>query len=100
MGDQYEVLNPWAEVDPLPLRAISERLTDLNGKHIGLFRNKKVAALPTLKVVEKRLKERFPTLKLSYFDRDRNVSVAETGNLDKYEEWVKGVDAVILSAGD
>ena len=100
MVDQYEVLNPWAEVDPLPLRAISERLTDLNGKRIGLFRNKKVAALPILKVVEKRLKERFHNLKLSYYFRDRNVSVAETGNLDEYEEWVKEVDAVILSAGD
>ena len=100
MGDQYEVLNPWAEVDPVRLRPISDRLTDLNDKHIGLFNNKKVAALPTLKVVEKRLKERFPAMKLSYFSRDRNVSVAETGGLEEYEAWVKGVDAVILSAGD
>ena len=58
------------------------------------------SALPILKVVEKRLKERFHNLKLSYYFRDRNVSVAETGNLDEYEEWVKQVDAVILFAGD
>lgn len=100
MGDQYEVLNPWAEADPIPLRGISERLTDLNGKHIGLFMNGKVAARPTIDVVEKRLKDRVPTLQFSHFKRTRNVSVTETENMEKFEEWAKGVDAVILSAGD
>jgi len=36
---QYEVLNPWADLDPVPLRGISPRVTDLAGKTIGLFRN-------------------------------------------------------------
>ena len=100
MGDQYEALNPWAEVDPVPLRPISDRLTDLDGKHIGLFMNGKVAARPTIDVVEKRLKERVPTLQFSHFKRSGNVSVAETEDMEKFEKWAKVVDAVILSAGD
>jgi hypothetical protein len=31
---QYDVLSPWAEVDPLPLRGISPRLDSLSGKKI------------------------------------------------------------------
>ena len=34
---QYEVLSPWAEVDPIPLRGISPRIKTLAGKKIGLF---------------------------------------------------------------
>ena len=100
MNSQYEVLSPWAEVDPVPLRGISPRITDLAGKRIGLFLNSKIAARPMLAAVEKKLKERFPTLEFSRFVRYLNVSVAETEDKAKFEEWVKGVDAVILSYGD
>ena len=42
---QYEVLNPWAEVDPVSLRGLgAPRPTDLSGKTIGLFHNWKRAA--------------------------------------------------------
>ena len=34
MNSQYEVLSPWAEADPIPLRGISPRLTDLKDKKI------------------------------------------------------------------
>ena len=43
---QYEVLSPWAEVDPIPLRGISPRVDTLAGKKIGLFANFKRAAKP------------------------------------------------------
>ena len=33
-GGQYEVLNPWAEADPIPLEGISARLNELAGKKI------------------------------------------------------------------
>ncbi len=100
MNGQYEVLNPWAEVDPIPLRGLSPRLTDMTGKKIGLFINSKIVARPMQDIVEKKLKERFPTLEFSRFVRIPNISMAETENWDKYKEWVKGVDAVILSHGD
>ncbi len=100
MNSQYEVFSPWAEVDPVPVRGISPRLTDLTGKKIGLFSNNKVSAGPMETVVETKLKERFPTLKFSRFLRSPNVSVVETEDKDKFEEWVKGVDAVIFAHGD
>ena len=100
MNGQYEVLNPWAEVDPMPLKGISPRLTDMTGKKIGLFINSKIVARPMQDIIERRLKERFPTLEFSRFVRIPNISMAETENWDKYQEWVKGVDAVILAVGD
>ena len=100
MAEQYEVLNPWAEADPIPLRGISPRLSDLTGKKIGLFINSKIAAKPTQDAVESQLKEKFPTLQFSRFVRKQNLSVAETEDNDKFKEWVKEVDAIVLSAGD
>jgi hypothetical protein len=100
MNGQYEVLNPWAEVDPIPLKGLSPRLTDITGKKIGLFINSKIVARPMQDIIEKQLKERFPKLEFSRFVRIPNISMAETQNWDKYQAWVKGVDAVILSHGD
>jgi hypothetical protein len=39
MSNQYEVLNPWAEVDPVPLKHITPRLDSLSTKTIGLYCN-------------------------------------------------------------
>ena len=99
MSDQYEVLNPWAEVDPVPMRGLSPRVSDLAGKKIGLFVNGKRASRPIMTVVEEKLKERFPTAEFSYFSSSGNREVA--GDPDaKLEEWVKGVDTVISAIGD
>ena len=100
MANEYEVLNPWAEVDPIPTRGISPRISDMNGKKIGLFRNSKVAARPMLEIVAEKIKERYPTVTFTSFVLLPNYSVAETSEQAKYEEWLKGVDAVIFSHGD
>jgi hypothetical protein len=52
-------------------------------------------------VVERKLKERYPTLKVSYF----HPPGAEAEDVEKREKrslesWVKGVDAVVLAVGD
>jgi hypothetical protein len=96
----FEVLNPWAEADPVPLRGIVTRPDNLAGKRIGLFINSKIAAAPTQDAVEARLKLKYPDLKFSRFIRKENLSVAETADKDKFQEWINGVDAAILSAGD
>jgi hypothetical protein len=99
---EYQVLNPWAEVDPIPLKGLSApRLDTLAGKKIGLFVNYKRAARPIAESVAQRLKATYPDDQISYFiSPEWNVSVVETKNKDKFEAWAKGVDAVILSVGD
>jgi hypothetical protein len=98
---QFEVLSPWADVDPIPLRAISPRLDNLAGKTIGLFVNYKRAARPIALSVEKRLKIMYPGSEIRFFNSPQwNVSEIEGENRDKFAAWAKGVDAVILSVGD
>jgi len=98
---KYEVLSPWAEVDPIPLRGISPRLDSLSGKKIGLFANFKRAARPIQAEIERRLKERFPDTETSLFDsRLPNVDETETVNRESFTAWAKEVDAVIAVVGD
>jgi len=100
-GTGYEVLSPWAEADPISLRGISPRITDLGGKKIGLLRNSKRAALPILNVVEGRLKERFPTAEFTEFANLKpNEAIIEQEAKEKFEDWLKGVDAVVAAFGD
>jgi hypothetical protein len=98
---QYEVLSPWAVVDPIPLRGIAPRVDDLNGKTVGLFKNFKRAARPILEVVERELQKRYPAARFSWFESDAaNVLETETENKDKFEEWAKGIDAAVSAVGD
>ncbi len=50
-NNEYEVLSPWAEADPISSRGISPRVESLDGKKIGLYRNAKRAAEPVMNVV-------------------------------------------------
>jgi hypothetical protein len=97
---QYEVFSPWAEADPIPLKGISPRLTDMANKTIGLLVNGKRASSPIQEVVEAKLKERFPTLKFSRFRPTGNREVNETGDKADFHQWIKGVDAVVTAVGD
>ncbi len=97
----YEVLNPWAEVDPVPLRGIYPRPDNLAGKKIGLFANFKRAAKPMLAEVAKHLNARFPGIETSLFDSTAaNVDESQTGNRARFQEWAQGVDAVVAAVGD
>jgi hypothetical protein len=100
MGGVYEVLSPWAEVDPVPLRGITPRVPDLRGRRVGLFHNGKVAAVPMMDAVEAELRERFDGVTFARFGRTANLEVAETPDRQRYEEWVREVDAVVLAVGD
>lgn len=98
---QYEVLSPWAMIDPIPLRSPAPRLERLDGKTIGLFKNFKRAAGPILEVVERELQVRYPSAKFSWFNSNAaNVFEMETENKEKFEEWAKEIDAAITSVGD
>ena len=97
----YEVLSPWAEADPVSWRGITPRLPDLDGKTIGLLRNSKRAAEPSLKIVADRLKKKYPNIQFSWFAnlRPNETSIAQDIK-DDFEKWLEGVDAVIASYGD
>jgi len=98
---EYEVLSPWAEVDPIPLRGISPRVDTLAGKKIGLFANFERAARRIQSYVEKKIKEKYPDSETSLFDsRLPNVTETETANKEKFTAWAKEMDAVIAAVGD
>lgn len=100
-GHQYQVLSPWAEVDPIPLKGISPRVVSLDGKKIGVFANYKRASVPIAKSVQEKLKAMYPNADVSlYHSADWNVTEAETVNKEKFTKWAKGVDAVVLDVGD
>lgn len=97
----YEVLSPWAEADPLPLRGLSPRLDTLAGKKIGLFQNFKQASKQMTATIGQKLKERYPGLETVLFDStDQNVNVIETDKKNEFIKWAEGIDAAILLVGN
>lgn len=99
--NSYEVLSPWAEADPIQWRGISERISDLSGKKVGLLVNSKRTAEPTLKVVEDRLKKRFSDISFSWFyNLKANEIALSTDKKEDFEKWLGKVDTVISSYGD
>ena len=100
-GVGFEVLSPWADVDPVALRGITPRPKDLAGKKIGLFSNGKRAAALTMTAFETRPKEKAPSVQTSWYTSTRvNTPEMLTEGKARFEEWVKGVDAVVLSVAD
>jgi hypothetical protein len=101
MNNQYEVLNPWADVDPIPLKGVAPRLDDFSGKRIGLFCNFKPTARQILSVFGEKLRERFPDCELSWYDNPRmGIAEIESERKNKFDEWIDQVDAVVLAVGD
>jgi hypothetical protein len=97
----FEVLSPWAEADPIPLKGLAPRLDSLKGKRIGLLRNNKRAGEEILKVASARLKERYPDIEFSWFKFNTfSVSSLEKNRLPEFEDWIKSVDAVLAAAAD
>jgi hypothetical protein len=90
----YEVLSPWAEANPVrPKGLTAPRLDSLEGKKIGLYRNNKKAAQPILTILEQKLKEKFPTSQFSWYNLHQT-------NIPEFDDWLKGVDAVVAAVGD
>lgn len=102
MSENYEVLSPWAEADPVPYRGIMPRIDNPDSSKIGLFCNTKRVSEPLLKVLEDRLKKRFPTVITSWFyNTVPNMKmVDQPERKGEFEDWLKGVDTVIASYGD
>ena len=98
----YDVLNPWAEADPVPARGLTaERPETIDGKTIGLFHIWKRASRPILDVLERELKTRFPNARISrYTESQMNTPEIESKNIGPFEEWLKELDTVFFAYGD
>jgi hypothetical protein len=100
-SELYEVQNPWGEVDAVAPRGLSPRLGELAGKTIGLFAaHAKIASRPVMEVVERKLREREPSLEFSWFLFDHNLLVTDTDDKARFEEWTTGLDAAVAAVGD
>jgi hypothetical protein len=98
---QFEVLSPWADADPIPLRGISPRIDSLAGKKIGLFVNPKRAALPIAESIQRRLVGMYPDAEIiMYRSYGANVNEIETKNKEAFTAWAKSLDAAIAVVGD
>lgn len=102
LGAVYEVLGPWAEADPIPLKGISPRPVSLDGKTVGLFASSKPAAPRMMTVLEEKMRRMFPASRISRYDARESFVVLQTKGPDRerFEEWVKGVDAIVAAVGD
>ena len=101
MSETYEVLSPWAEADPIALHGLAPRLDRLDGKKIGFLCNSKRAAPLILDATEKNIKQKFPNVTISrFFAKSFSVSSLEKDREGEFNDWLKGVDAVIAAVGD
>ena len=101
MNGIFEVLSPWAEADPIPLKGLSPRLDVLSGKKIGLLQNNKRAAEPVLNTIQTKLKERFPDIEFSRIKANTfSISDLEPERQQELVDWISSVDAVIAAVAD
>ncbi len=98
----YEVLNPWAEVDPVQPRPLNQRVTNLEGKTIGLYAFFKQHAPFIMQEVEAQLHQRLPSAKFKQFYYPYHVKEVMLDDNYKaaFEEFVNSVDTVITGNGD
>ena len=103
-NNNYMILSPWADADPVPLKGITPRVTELEGKKIGLFLNISPGSRPILTAVENELKDNFPTCTISWYDSQlspgESIMDLVDQNKTEFEEWLSGVDMVIAAVGD
>jgi hypothetical protein len=103
MDASYDVLSPWAETDPLPLKGINPRVPDLRGERIGLYANYKRAAGPIQDAVEAELRTRYgDEITISRFAQAGTHDIGSSADEGpRFAEWLeKEVDTVIVAVGD
>jgi hypothetical protein len=103
MDATYDVLSPWGETDPGPLKGIHPRLSDLRGKRIGLYANYKRAAAPIQDAVEAELRARYgDQITISRFAQNGTHDIGSSEDEGpRFAEWLeKEVDTVIVAVGD
>ena len=99
---KYKALSPWAHISETEFRGICPRLTDLNGKTVGLYAHFKWSAPLFNHEIEKVIRTRYPKAKFSYFQYTRDTAELENDpeNQSAFTQWLQGVDTVIGSYAD
>lgn len=99
---EYTVLSPWAEVDVESESGLQPRLDTLSGKKIGMFSHFKGHSPFILKVVEEKIKEKYPDTEFVYLQYHKDTREIRDDEEFKpiFTEWLKKVDGVIAAYGD
>lgn len=99
---QYTVYSPWAYVSGGDERGLCPRVSDLNGKTVGLFAHFKEHSLYMLKELESFLKKSLPNTKFSHYQyvRDTTELINDPEHDAEVKAWLDTVDTIICAYGD
>jgi hypothetical protein len=108
MEAEFEVLNPRGDIDPIVRIGLNPRLTDLNQATVGLYATFKEHWVLILDEIGKQLKELYPGITFARYQYTKDLnSYTQVAELAKdpderpgFEEWIKGVDGVIVANAD
>jgi len=108
MNNEYEVLSPRGDVDPSPRIGLNPRPADLNNATIGLYATFKEHWVLILEEIAKQLKELYPGIRFTRYQYTKDLNAyTQVAELAKdpeerpgFEEWIKGVDGVIVGNAD
>ena len=90
-----EILNPRGETD-IKDHKPADRVSDQNGKTIGVIDNRKAGSRDFLNIIKRLLQEKYSGLK--FVDLSKNFN--EQHRMEKYSDYLNGIDAAIYSTGD
>lgn len=93
-GVVLEALNPRGVIDPPPNMPLSPRVSDLDGKTIGLYDNGKEGFTAFLDVIEELINKYYPTTTVK-----RYVGAFDIGD-QMAAQIAKEVDTIIYGVGD
>ncbi len=82
------------------LNALSARIDGLEGKHVGLYDNAKLAAEPILNVLEEKLEEKYSDITISTYSMEHLNWAKDPDKLAEVGEWARDLDCVIGAIGD
>ena len=94
---EYTVLSPWAEQNASNRVGLSPRVSDLNGKTIGMNGHFMNYSMFILEEIEKAIAKRYPGAKFSYIQYKHGDQRIERDDEFEsvYREWVSKVDCIV-----
>jgi hypothetical protein len=91
---EFQVLNPRGKIEAIPVSSPQPRVTDLNGKTVGLYSNSKPGMDNLYTVFEELLKQKYPDIKV------KNMAGAFLIRDEDADALAKEIDAFIYGVGD